>query len=117
MLSGLDERRLSNKGNVKVRAFLGCTKADLREHYIQPLLKKQPSSVIIHASINDATQEGANADQILNALLDLRANVERNIEGCKAILLLLTQRLDNPSANKIIQTLNKKIQSLGINVI
>ena len=117
MLSGLDERRLSNKCNVKVRVFPGCTIADLREHYIQPLLKKQPSSVIIHAGTNDATQEGATDAKILDPLLNLRAEVERNIEGCKVILSLPTQRVDKPSANKITQTLNKKIQSLGINVI
>ena len=117
MLNGLDERRLSNKGNVKVRAFPGCTIADLREHYIQPLLKKRPSSVIIHAGTNDASQEGANADEILHALLDLKAEVEKNIEGCKVILSLPTQRVDRPSANKIIQTVNRKMQALGINTI
>ena len=117
MLSGLDERRLSNKGDVKVRAFPESTIEDLREHYIQPLLKKQPSSVIIHIGTNDASQEGANADKILDALLDLKAEVEKNIKGCKVILSLPMQRADKPSANKIIQTLNKKIQSLGINVI
>ena len=117
MLNGLDERRLRNKGNVKVRAFPGSTIADLRQHYIQPLLKKRPSSVIIHAGTNDASEEGANADEILHALLDLKAEVEKNIDGCKVILSLPTLRVDKPSANKIIQTLNKKIQSLGINII
>ena len=97
MLNGLDERRLSNKGNVKVRAFPGSTIADLRKHYIQSLLKKRPSSIIIHAGTNDASEEGANADKILHALLDLKAEVEKNIDGCNLIL---------SSANKIIQTLN-----------
>ena len=35
----------------------------------------------------------------------------------KGNLVVIMQRVDKPSANKIIQTLNKKIQSLGINVI
>ena len=117
MLSGLDERRLSSKGGVKVRAFPGSTIADLREHYIQPLLKKRPSSVIIHAGTNDASQEGANADKILDALLDLKTEIEKNIQGCKVILSLPTQRVDKPSANKIIQSLNKKILSLNISTI
>ena len=47
----------------------------------------------------------------------LKAEVEKNIEGCKVILSLLMQRVDKLSANKIIQKLNKKIQSLGINAI
>ena len=34
MLNGLDERRLGNKGNVKVRAFPGSTIADLRKSTI-----------------------------------------------------------------------------------
>ena len=49
--------------------------------------------------------------------LYLKAEVEKNIEGCKVILSLLMQRVDKLSANKIIQKLNKKIQSLGINAI
>jgi len=117
MLNGLAERQLSNKETVKAHAFPGCTIADLREHYIQPLLKKRPSSVIFHAGTNDASQEGANADEILHALLDLKAEVEKNIEGCKVILSLPTQRVDRPSANKIIQTVNRKMQALGINTI
>ena len=96
MLNGLDERRLSNKGNLKVRAFPGLTIADLREHYIQLLLKKLPSSVIIHAGTSNASQEGANVDEILHALLDLKAEVDKNIEGCKVILSLPTQRVDKP---------------------
>ena len=80
MLNGLDERRLSNKGSVKVLAFPGCTIADLREHYIQQLLKKRPPSLIIHAGTNDASQECDNAYEILHALLDLKAEVEKNIE-------------------------------------
>ena len=80
-------------------------------------MKKRPSSVIIHDGTNDASQEGANADEILHALLDLKAEVEKNIEGCKVILSLPTHIVDKPSANKIIQTVNKKIQALGMNTI
>ena len=42
MLNCLDGWQLSKKGNMKVRAFPGSTIADLRQHYIQPLLKKRP---------------------------------------------------------------------------
>ena len=86
ILNGLDECcYLSSKGNVNVRAFPGSTKADIRDHYIQPLLEKRPSSVIIHRGTNDASQEGANADEIKHALFDLEAEVEKNIEGSKYI--------------------------------
>ena len=51
----------------------------------------------------------------MDALLNLKAIVEKNIEGYKVILSLPMQRVDKPSANKIIQTLIKNIQSLGIN--
>ena len=116
-LNGLDEHHLSKKGKTKVRAFPGSSLVDLRKHYIQLLLKKRPSSIIIHDGTNDASQEGANADEILHALLDLKAEVEKNIEGCKVILPLPTHMVDKPSANKIIQTVNKKIQALGMNTI
>ena len=62
-------------------AFPGSTIADLREHYIQQMLKKRPSPVIIHGSTNDEGHEGANDDEILHAQLDLKAEVEKNIEG------------------------------------
>ena len=99
---------------VLVRTCAGSTIADLREHYIQPLLKKRPSTVTIHAGTNDASQEWANADNILETLLDLKVEIEKKISGCQVDLSLPTQRAGRPSASRVIQPLNKKIQSLGI---
>ena len=104
----MDERPLSNKGNVKVRAFPGFAIAELREDYIQPLLKKQLLSVIIRVGSNDASQA--------SWMFDLKAEVEKDSGGCKVVLSLPKQRKDKPSANQVIQTRNQKIQSLSINV-
>ena len=48
---------------MKVSVLLGSTIADLREHYIQPLLKIRLSSVVVQVGTNDANQEVANADE------------------------------------------------------
>ena len=50
-------------------------------------------------------------------MVDHKVEVEKDIEGCKVVLSLPTKREDKPIANKIIQKLNKKIQSLVISVI
>ena len=76
MLSGLEERSLSDKGTVKVGAFPGSTIDDLRKHYIHQLLEERPSTVIIHAVNNDASQGGANVNKILNAQLDRKVEIE-----------------------------------------
>ena len=48
MLEGIDERRMSNKGVVKVKKFPGATISNLI-----PLLEKKPDHVILHVGTND----------------------------------------------------------------
>ena len=62
MLHGIDERRMSKNGLVKVRCFPGSTVADLKNFYMQPLLSKKPSHVIMHIGTNDAANKGSTAD-------------------------------------------------------
>ena len=72
MLYGVDEKKLSKNGTVKVRCFSGSTIKDLHQFYIKPLLAKKPSKVILHFGTNDAVNKEATADKILDALLDLK---------------------------------------------
>ena len=56
--------------------FSGTTIEALREYYIKPLLLKQPSKVILHVSTNTASLKNANPDRIIDALLDLKKDIE-----------------------------------------
>ena len=54
ILNGIIQEQLSRKGRVvKVHNFQGATVDDLKHHVI-PLIRKEPSFVIIHAGTNDA---------------------------------------------------------------
>ena len=54
ILNGIIQERLSRKRRVvKVHNFRGVTVDDMK-HHVMPLLRKEPSFVIIHADTNDA---------------------------------------------------------------
>ena len=117
MLHGIDERRMSKNGLVKVRCFPGATVADLKNFYMQPLLSKKPSHVIIHVGTNDAANKDSTADSILNGLLDLKKDIEVKLPNVTVMILTPMKRTDQPSAGKIIEQLNKKIRSLRLSTV
>ncbi len=117
MLYGIDEKKISKNGTVKVRCFSGSTITDLQKFYMQPLLTKKPSKVILHVGTNDAVNKEATADKILDALLDLKKEIETTLPECTVVLSTPMKRMDNGAAGKIIEALNKKILSLGLNIV
>ena len=66
---------------------------------------------------NNASLKNANPDQILNALLDFKKDIEDQIPGCIVVLSMPTKRFDNEKLGKIIESLNNKISNLGIETI
>ena len=58
MLHGIEEKKMSRNGFVKVRRFPGSTISDLQWHHMQPLISKKPSTVVIHVGANDAGIKG-----------------------------------------------------------
>ena len=117
ILYGIDEKKICQNGSVKVRVFPGATVGDLKDYYIKPLLRKQPSKVILHVGTNNVSLKDADPDQILNALLDFKKDIEDQIPGCIVVLSMPTKRFDNESLGKIIESLNKKISDLEIETI
>ena len=117
ILYGIDERKICQNGSVKVRVFSGTTIEDLRDYYIKPLLRKKPSKVILHVGTNNASLKNANPDQIVDALLDFKKDIEEQLPGCVVVLSMPTKRFDNEEYGKIIESLNKKIIDLGIDAI
>ena len=66
MISGICEKQLSSKQNVKVRFFPGSSIEDMYD-YLKPLLKKVPKTIILHVGTNNCVNESFNIvlDKIL----------------------------------------------------
>ena len=60
IMNSIDEKRLNRSDvNVKVRSFSGSTIADMYD-YIKPLLRKQPTHLLLHVGSNDAPFKTSN---------------------------------------------------------
>ena len=95
-LNGITQERSSRKGRVvKVNYFRGATVDDMKHHVI-PLLRKEPSFVIIHAGTNDAPY--LTSRKILDNLLTLKSFITDNLPNCKVIISTLTLRSDDGKA-------------------
>ena len=116
MLNGIEEAKLQTRHNVKVRPFSGATTEDIRS-YLLPLLKKEPATVILHIGTNDATENGMDSDILISRILDLKAEIEKTVNGCKVILSLPMRRKDNNKANKILMEVCEKIIALKLDII
>ena len=54
IISAIIEEKINKKDRpVKVRNFLVATVADM-EHYLIPVIQKQPDNVVLHVGTNDA---------------------------------------------------------------
>ena len=70
MISGVIEKKMRIKNTrVKVRSFPGAKINDFY-HYLAPLLKKEPDTVIFHCGTNDIIDK--NPEEILDGLLQLK---------------------------------------------
>ena len=117
MLHGIDERRMSKNGLVKIRCFPGSTVADLKNFYMHHLLSKKPSHVILHVGTNDAANKDSTADIILNRLLDREKDIEVKLPNVTLTISTPMERTDQLSAGKIFDELNRKIRSLRLSIV
>ena len=112
IIQGLDEQRL-RKYNVKVRAFPGSSIDDMYD-YLGPLLKKKPSSIILHIGTNDATNK--TAGKIINEMKNLQIHIEESLPGTKIFISSPSLRTDNNHANRILDEVIYYLKTL-FNVI
>ena len=117
MLHGNEERRMSQIGLVKVKYFPSSTVANLNNLYMQPLLSKKPSHVIMHVGTNDATSKDSTADCTLDGLFHLNKTIEAKQLNVTVVISTPVRRTDQSSAGKIVEELNKKICSLRLNTV
>ena len=113
IISGINEKCFEGPNYVKVRSFPGATIADMKD-YLKPLLRKNPTTLILHVGTNDASNGKENAEEILNELLELKKEIIRTLPSCKVIISMPTQRKDNVKANGKMKVLNQKIAALGV---
>ena len=115
ILTGIDEKRLSNKNQlVKVRDFRGATIDDLKHHLV-PLLKKEPDNIILHIGTNDSTSKTSR--EILDGLLQLKQLITTTLPNSKVILSRPTLRIDNGKAALTLANLNNHLEQLEIDFI
>ena len=102
ILCGLNEQRLQ-KYKIKVRAFPGATVDDMHD-YLKPLLKKNPSNIILHIGSNDSIHKTAN--EILNEIQNLISFIKDILPDVKIYHSCPTLRTDNARANAVLNKLN-----------
>ena len=111
MLNGLDETRLKN---CKVRAYGGSSIEDL--HYnLVPLLRKRPSTIILHTGTNNSTRD--NSAQIIEKLINLKEFIISHTPHVKIIISSLIRRYDDAKAQLTSDMTNSKLNSVGIDII
>ena len=94
MLCGLEEKRLSNKFNVKVRPDQGSNIDDMYDHF-NPYLRKQPKYLIIYIVTNDASIKDKTSDIIFEQILQLKRYVKNKVHGIKVTISCPIIRFDN----------------------
>ena len=113
IISGINEKCFEGPNYIKVRSFPGATIADMKD-YLKPLLRKNPTTLILHVGTNDASNGKENADEIFNDLLELKNEILRTLPSCHVIISMPTLRKDNTKANGKVRVLNQKIAAHGM---
>ena len=113
IMSNLDEKKLSRHMNVKVRSFPGSSIADMYS-YLQPLLTKEPTYILLHVSTNDVNNKNINSDIILNNILQLKHYIETKLPNATVYISSPTVRTDNHKANTILRNITEKLELLQI---
>ena len=91
--------------------FQGATVDDMK-HHATPLLRREPSFVIIHASTNDAPY--STSRKILDYLLKLKFFITENLPNCKVVISIPTLHTDDGKAVLTLSQLTNHFLQLDI---
>ena len=108
ILCGLDEHRMNNKFNVKVRPHPGANIRDMYDH-IAPHLRKRPAYIFLHIGSNDAPCKSSNL--ILDEMMTLKIHIESVLPTCKVFLSCPIIRFDDAKAGLTLRLLGKKMKT------
>ena len=90
----------------KVRSNAGACIDDMYD-YLAPLLKKTPSTVILHVGTNDSPDK--TAEQIIVELYNLKEHIETIIPNVRVIISTPIIRFDNKDANTTLVKVNEML--------
>ena len=105
---------MSSNKIVKVRSFPGATIEDTAD-YSRPLLRNNPSSLIIHVGTNNLKNDDVYT--VRNKLLGLKDSIEEQYPNTEVILSTLTKRTDDPILEQKIDKVNSFLLGSGLNVV
>ena len=106
LLNGIEESKLSSKGNIKVRNYPGATTEDLKDH-ANPTIRKKVDLIIIHAGTNDITKK---SDTIPN-LQAIVNNIKRKSANTKIAISSLITRKDSRKNENGVLKLNNELKA------
>ena len=115
MLNGVQEKKISKHGKVKIAYFSGAKVEDINNEIKPMLIEQRPKNVILHVGTNNAKTESSNI--ILDKLLTLKNQIEKENEGTKVIISSLIKRSDDGKACLTVDNFNKHIKQLKINIL
>ena len=108
IISGIDENRL-RKYKAKVRSFPGARIDDMYD-YLNPLLKKNPTNIILHIGSNDAVNK--TADEISIEIETLKHHIEEILPTVRLFISRPVVRFDNDQANVVLRQLDHLLKFL-----
>ena len=111
LLYGIDESKLKD---TKVRIYPG---AGIEDTYynIFPLLRKEPTNIILHVGTNDATSESS--FNIVRKLFELKNFVMSELPYCKVIFSGLISRFDKAKPQLTVERVNERLVNSGLQII
>ena len=80
--------------------------------YINPLLKKEPSYVLLHVGSNDSPFKSS--EIIFNELLLLKQHIEKTVKDVKVIISKPIVRADDAKAQFTLNQLNSKLSTSNL---
>ena len=111
LLYGIEESKLKN---TKVRMYPGAGVEDM-SYNIYPLLRKNPTNIIIHAGTNNAISD--NSSYIFRKLVELKNFVLSLLPHCTVIFSGLIDRYDVGKAQLTVQRTNDLLASSDLKII
>ena len=114
IIQGLQENRMNKKYNVKIRPFSGASVGDMYD-YLSPLLKKEPSCIILQIGSNDSPYKSSGA--ILDEILLLKCRILQILPSVKIVISCPIVRFDNAKAGLTLRRLDDKLKSLNLDIV
>ena len=75
MLTGIEEKRISENGSIKVRVFHSATTND-KYYYLKPLLKKNPEIILLIGANNWVNETSRD---VFNGILSLKNLLKHHV--------------------------------------